>query len=133
MPDVIVFPDVEQIIGDWLADQLAARGIDAPVGTRAPDPRPGRFVVVQRTGGPRANLVTDAPLIIVESWADQEGAAHDLAQVVRGLLHTAPGRVPAATVYRVQETGGPGNLPDPVSPQARYTQTFEIRLRGAAA
>lgn len=131
--EVIVFPDAEQVLGDWLAEQLAARGYDVQVGTRPPDPRPASFVTLQRTGGPRANLVTDAPLITVESWADQESAAHDLAQLVRGLLNSAAGRVTAATVYQVRESGGPGNLPDPVTAQARYTQTFEIRLRGTAA
>jgi hypothetical protein len=131
--EVIVFPDVEQILGDWLAEKLAARGSDVPVGTRAPDPRPASFITLKRTGGPRANLVTDAALITVESWADQESAAHDLAQLVRGLLNSAAGQVTAATVYRVRETAGPGSLPDPVSPQARYSQTFEIRLRGTAA
>lgn len=133
MTEVIVFPDAEQVLGDWLAAALAARGHTVPVGTWPPQPRPSRFVTLQRTGGTRANLVTDAPLLTVECWADLGSTASDLAQLVRALLNSAAGQVGAATCYRVRETAGPGNLPDPVSEQARYTQTFEIRIRGSAA
>lgn len=134
MAEVIVFPDAEQVLGDWLSAQLAALGDDTAVSTRAPDPRPGRFVVLQRTGGPRTSLVVDAPQITVECWADEESAASDLAQLVRALLISASGmRTAGTTIYRVREASGPGNLPDPVSPQARYTQVFEIQLRGTAA
>lgn len=132
MAEVIVFPDAEQVVGDWLAAELAARGYTVPVGTRAPDPRPGAgFVVLKRTGGTRHSLVTDAALLTAECWADLESGALTLAELVRGLIHSAPGRL--AGVKAVREASGPGNLPDPVSPQARYTQTFEIHLRGAAA
>ena len=133
MTEVIVFPDAEQILGDWLAAQLTTQGLTVPVSTRPPDPRPTRFITLRRVGGARANLVTDAALISIESWAEQGSAALVLAQLVRGLLLSAPGRLSTATVYRVREASGPGNLPDPVSEHARYTQTFEVRLRGTAA
>jgi hypothetical protein len=131
--ETILFPDAEDVIAEYLAAELTALGRGVPVGTRPPDPRPTTgFLVVRRTGGTRYTLVTDAPLVAVEAWAGQESVAYSLAQLVRGLLAAAPGRAPA-TVYRVREASGPANLPDPVSPLARYTATYEIHIRGAAA
>ena len=133
MAEVIVFPDAEQVLCDWLEPALAARGTAVPVTTRVPSPRPARFVRVIRTGGVRATLVTDAPQVTVESFAGTEAAAAALAQLCRALLNAAPGQVAAAVVYKVVELAGPQNLPDPLTDQIRYTQTFEIHLRGAAA
>lgn len=134
MRPLVVFPDATDVVIFHLADELTAVfGETAPVGPRVPDPRPAKFVRVVRTGGARLNVVADDPQITVESWAERDEDAHDLAQHCRAVLHAMPGTsVDGVAVYRVAEAAGPANLPDPESAQPRYVQTFTVALRGAA-
>lgn len=127
MVELIVFPDTVALLCGVLEDECAV-----PAGTRVPNPRPATFLRLDRTGGPRQTLVSDAAQVTVESWAASEAAAHDLAQLARAVLHTLPGTVvDGVAVYRVDEVSGPANLPDPLSDQARYSQTFAVHVRGA--
>jgi hypothetical protein len=123
---MVLFPDAAATVISHLADNLAA-----PIHGRVPNPRPDTFVVVQRVGGPKRNIVTDEATLIAESWAETPADAHDLAQNVRELINDLPGQIiDGVPVYRVEEASGPGWLPDPESQQARYTQTFSVALRG---
>lgn len=47
--------------------------------TRVPNPRPEVFGRVTRIGGVRSNLIIEAPLMLVEAWALNEGDAFALA------------------------------------------------------
>lgn len=133
MTEVIVFPDAEGLICDWLPGELADRGRTVTVSTKVPNPRPSEFVRVIRAGGPQLNLVQDRPTLIVEAWAATESAAASLAELSRALIKSTAGTViGGVTVYRVDELGGPNNNPDPDSAQARYTVTLSMLLRGTA-
>lgn len=130
MPSV-VFVDVEALLTDHLRNVLPALGVAGPVGTRVPEPRPDLFTVITRTGGPAQNKVTDGPLIVVERWATDQGAAMDGAQIVRGVLHDLPGvSLDGTPVYRVEEASGPQFFPDPESGHPRARLTVEVWLRG---
>lgn len=133
MTEVIVAPDAEQLVCDWLQPELSARGRDVPVGTRVPSPRPAEFVRVIQSGGERPNLVQDRPTLLVEGWAASESAARSLTELARGLIRSMPGQqIDGVMVYRVDELGGPTNLPDPDSAQSRYTITLSLLLRASA-
>lgn len=133
-PQVIVFPDVEDLLVTYLSAELAARGDTATVHVTVPNPRPDRFVLVPRVGGPKRSLVVDEPTIGIECWAATPAQALGLCELVRGLVHALPGRTVAGVAfYRTGEFAGPGNLPDPESNQARYVLTVWVRVRGAAA
>lgn len=126
MREVLVFPDAEYVALTWLDENL-----DVPVHTLVPDPRPSAWVRVQRTGGIRSTIVTDAASITVEAWADTYEIASDLAQLARGYLHAATGEnVDGVAVWRVEEFAGPASLPDPISGQPRHTFTVAMHLRG---
>jgi hypothetical protein len=127
--ELIVFPDIEGGLIDYLNDALAW-AVHGPI----PNPRPARFTRVIRTGGPRATLVTDGAQVTIESWGVTETQSAGDAQTVRAHVNALRGeQVAGATVYLVEELSGPGNLPDPDSAQARYVQSFRIHVRGAAA
>lgn len=128
MSELILFPNAQAVVAGFLRDEGFAR-----VERVVPNPRPtGELIVVRRTGGPRQTIVSDNAFLTVESWHDTDADAHDLAQEVRGLLHTLPGQIVDGTVvYGVDELAGPADLPDPLSNQARYTQSFAVHLRGA--
>lgn len=124
--EAIAFPDAVAAVVTWLEAH-----VDEPVRSKVPNPRPDAFYTVTRTGGPRRNIVTDAAQITVESWALSDEGAHDMAQIARAHLHTIAGEiVNGSPVYRVDELSGPARLPDPLSEQPRYSQSFELAIRG---
>lgn len=129
----ILFPDAAALAIGFLADALDAQGDSAAVSQDVPDPRPARFVTVTRGGGVRHTLVSDAATLLVECWAATSADAHDLAQMSRALLGSMVGSVvDGVQVYRVDEVGGPQQLPDPLSEQPRYVFTLSAHFRGAA-
>lgn len=127
--EVIVFPDVEQGLIDYL-DAFLAR----PIVGAIPNPRPARFTRIIRTGGPRSSIVTDGAQVTVESWGGTDTQAVADAQEVRAYINALINeQIADRVVSRVEELSGPGNLPDPASAQHRYVQSFRIHVRGAAA
>ncbi len=133
MAPVVLFPDATAVVIDHLRSELAGRSVSVDlVSDRVPRDRPGRFVQVQRVGGPRLNLVADDALLAVECWAPRPQDAHDLAQWCRALILAMAGTaVDGQAVYRVAEAGGPQDFPDPLSDQPRYTFTVQVALRGS--
>lgn len=51
------------------------------VSNRVQEPRPARFITVERTGGQRTHL-WDSPMFAVQAWAATEAAASALADEV---------------------------------------------------
>lgn len=120
----IDFPDVEQL----LVDTLDA-AVTAEVSTRVPNPRPGEFVRVLRTGGPRT-MVSDRAQVTVEAFANRESRAAALAGEARSAVHAMQGTMVGEwKVDRVEELAGPANLPDPTTNQSRYTFTASVHVR----
>lgn len=133
-PEIIVFPNAAQITIVRLEAAFTTLAPTAEVHSRVPKERPALFCTVRRGGGPRQTLVTDAAQLDVESWAAKPNAAHDLAQIARGVINAMAGTVQSGVqVYFVHEFSGPALLPDPTSDQVRYVQSFQVSMRGAAA
>lgn len=128
---VVVYPDVEAVAGNWLAQQLAALGTPAIVARRVPNPRPARFVTVRRNGGQPDTPVTEAAQLTVDVWGSDDVSAIQLANTCRALLKAAWGANPfGVIVTRYEEFSGPVNFPDPLSNQPRYTFTCRLSVRG---
>ena len=125
----VAYPDGVDIVRRYLRDALAARGDVLDVVTRVPNPRPDRFIRIERVGGSRLDRVTDRPRLDIHCWAPDEGAAVDLVTVVRALVFAIPGWH-GAVAYDVAEVGGPNTAPDPVSGQERSSFAVEVSLRG---
>lgn len=129
----VVFPDATAVLVSFLRTELAARSDSATVGSRVPNPRPDRFVLVRRVGGPALNRVADNATVTIECWDLAAEDAHDLAQLCRALVHSLPGSERSGTpIYRVTELAGPGELPDPLSDHPRYTVTMQVAMRGTS-
>ncbi|MFJ8760845.1 hypothetical protein [Streptomyces cyaneofuscatus] len=127
----VLMPDAVAVITAYLRERLAAHGTPVPVASHVPNPRPARFVRVERIGGAATSPVTDRPRLDIEAWGADEGDAHDLVQLCRAVLGAARGRYQATTLAR-PATGGPQWLPDKESGQPRYVFTFDVTLRGTA-
>lgn len=127
MTELLAFPDAEAV-----AVAALDAALTVPVSTRVPNPRPAVFVRVARVGGARVNLVTDAPVLVVECWAASSVAAAELARLARAHLFALEGSTTAgAWVRKVLDVAGPQSFPDPVSESPRYQFTAQLHLRGA--
>jgi hypothetical protein len=135
MPTSLLFPDAVAVTSTYLRAGLAAAGQAVPVVLRVPNPRPDKFVRIQRTGGPEVfTRVMDGAQLTVDCWAATDADAMDLAQLSRKLIHDMAGTVQSGvSVHRVVEFGGPSDLPDPVSESPRVTFTVQVQMRGLAA
>ena len=133
MSEVIVFPDVEALVVEGLSDALTARGRNAYVSTRTPNPRQPDMVRVSRTGGARRDLVTDQPMVTVECWGEDGPAASELARLCRALVWSWGGSMVAGEWVRaVREVGGVVSFPDPDTALPRYQFTVQLDTRGEA-
>lgn len=124
-----VFPDSEAVAVAWLRTQPELDGVKATtnlIGWQAGQ----RRVVITRIGGvPSLAVRIDNPRLDVDVYAEDKGAAHDLAQVTRAALHDLPeGEHTAlgAVVANVTDDTGLQWLPDPGTNAARYS--FTVRL-----
>ena len=122
-------PDIEE----FLVGHLNATVASVPWATQVPRERDDTSVVgvVRRLGGVRGPWVTDEPMVTVEVWAPDRSDAYQGCVDACTELQRLVGEVTdGVTVYRVAETSGPTNLPDPDSAMPRYTATLIVRVRG---
>jgi hypothetical protein len=138
--EIILGPDVVEMVADWLRDNLPNHGYTAIfVGSDIPRIRPDTFVTVNRTGGFIRSHVIDDAQITVNSWGATDPAAHDLAQWCRGLVFAMAGRtINGHKVYQIAEFTGPVLLPDVVgtdasiSGQPRFRSIYQVSVRCTA-
>lgn len=105
-------------------------GTPVPVLSSIPTKRPTEFIRVLGAGGSEQDAVVDVPTIVIEAWATRASRAIELAQAARGLMHWFTD-IAGTPVYNVTEFAGPGDLPDPLSNQARFTATYSVSMRTA--
>jgi hypothetical protein len=136
---VVVFPDIQTVVVDYLTDVLANRTesyvFGVKVGTLVERPRLPVAVTVERAGGIRTLPSVDNPRVEIQVWHGNDQDAHRLAQLVRALLHAMPGVVDTSdgpvTVTRVADFAGPFRSPDPISNHPRVRFTVEVGVHPA--
>jgi hypothetical protein len=127
-----VFPDSEHVATTWLRGRPELAGVTVAtnlIGWQAGD----RRVVITRIGGvPTLAIRIDAPRLDAEVYAEDKGAAHDLAQLVRVALHDLPNgdhTAYAAVVSNVADETGLQWIPEPDTTAARYIFTVRLAVR----
>lgn len=129
--EVILFGDIEEAVRAALATRLAARGSDATAHCSIPNPRPTAFVVVQRTGGPRRDIITDSARLTIDCYAQTGQSALALAQLVRAIVYSLAGTFTGGlAIQRVIDVSGPTLAPDPSSGMPRYKLMCQVDYRG---
>lgn len=87
-----------------------------------PSERPDEFVVVERTGGRRRDVVIDEPMLAVQCWSTTRSRASkmalEVARDMEGLIE-----VPGVNMCRVDSIY---NYPDLDSGTPRYQLTCEL-------
>lgn len=116
-------PDVEKAFIAYLNAALTP-----PVSSRVPNPRPASFVRVQVIGGDTLAVVIDAPRLLVECWAADQGAAFALArQAWARMSETRAAWVGEVWVSSVN-LSRPVNFPDPDTTSPRHQFTADLRV-----
>lgn len=129
MSELVAAPDIEAALVAHIRSALTARGAPAHVGTTIPNPRPNRLVRVTRMGGPRRNLVTDAPVVVFEAWEASTVAAYALGSLVESIVLAANGSsigTKSVWVDDVASVGGLSFFPDPDTSSPRYQFTLQL-------
>lgn len=129
---MIVFPDAERLARLYLLDALAGQGVDVPVSTGVPNPRPERFVRVIVNPGADTSVVTSKAQVIVQCYDTDETRAGHTARLVAALMKAAPGqRIDGYPhVHRAEKIGGPTRLDDPdLESVARYQVVVNWSIR----
>lgn len=98
------------------------------VSSQVPEPRPVRWVQLQRTGGSAINRVLEIVQITVTCWAGSDVDAESDAMTVRMLFLEKYTLM--SLVRGVEEVSGPYSDPDPDSGSPRYSFTVRLRVRG---
>lgn len=111
--------DVEEEIIEYLGENLECEAY-----AEVPNPRPERFVTVERTGGHLTdNGAIDRPTVAVQTWAESRSEAASLAAKVAQLLLVMP--YETVNVMRC-ECNSLYNFPDPDSRQSRYQGIYDL-------
>jgi hypothetical protein len=124
---VSLLPSAAVVMVAWLKanpDLAAIHG--GRVGTKLNATLPA--IRVQRVGGVPAEPWRDAPVMQVECWAADEGAADLLARTVVAALPTLRGTYPSGQVWSYEVDSGPFWAPDDpsLSNNARYILTVRL-------
>lgn len=132
---LVVFGDAASAAASAIRDALATRpesyADGVTVGTRVPDSRSPEdphlpYVLVAVDGDlPHPSLANSAVTLRVTVWHEDRDQAHDLAQLVRGLLHVHSGPVIRST----RPGTGPLHALDPDSEVNLSTFTVTANIR----
>ena len=130
MNELPIFPDVIEIIRDYLLDYLDDTPVfvDVPNDDTVEQHREPKFVRLNLTGGSQQNLVLDAPRVYFEAWGSTKAEAHDLAQEVRALMSLLPQE--GGQIRKVSTVGNLIDSPDPLSKQQRFRFAMSVMARG---
>lgn len=103
---------------------------DVHVSSKMPRTRPEKIVRISRAGGPMANMVTDAPLLIFECWAISSVDAENLANLVRAELARSQSKtIDGAFIRWYREAGGPADFDHPdVTDMSRWQLSGELGI-----
>lgn len=121
------WPDIEKA----LTAGLRAEAIADRVGTKVPDniEQLSQFVRIARGPG-SDDSITDSPLIDVECFAQDYGAASALAEDIRQYLHSLTGhRVGGVLIDRVTTATGPTYLDYGNPGTNRFVASYRLEYR----
>lgn len=116
-------PDVEKAFVAYLSGVLTPR-----VSTRVPASRPASFVRVQVVGGDVLNVALDAPRLLFECWAADQGAAWTLARQAWGHVSETRAQWVGGVFVNAITLSRPVNFPDPDTASPRYQFTADLRV-----
>lgn len=88
-----------------------------------PNPRPDEFVTVERTGGPRTDVVVDNPMLAIQCWSTSRLAASKLALSVDEVL---PAFAYEPNIHKVERLSL-YNHPDEKGNVARYQIVVQLK------
>ena len=127
---MIIYADAEQLIIDYLTEQLPPLGVQVPISDRVPLDSTSSITVI-RTGGVRRDLVTDEAQLTVDVRGPTNSECVRILNLARALINDLYGRSLAGhAIYSTRELSGPYSNPTPADLN-RYSQSFLVAVRAA--
>jgi len=124
MSDAMVPVDAEALVVEYLAARMP--GYD--VSTRLRDQ--SGAITIEQVGGVRRSPVHDHPLIVVQTWHDDEVEASQMCRLAFAHLWALHEDSEFGNrVRQVTSVGGPQSFPDPTAANPRWQATVELNLR----
>lgn len=121
------FPDAERIVGDLLADLVAAGSVGNETPANLQDVLP--FIRVRRIGG-TDDRITDTARVDVDAYAADATTAKDLAEQARQRIITGFAVTAHGILDRGYTESGPALLPvDDTAGIRRVTTTYRVSAR----
>ena len=119
--------DIEKALVAGMRDA----GVSPRVATRVPPDVETLPAFVRLARGPGSDdLVTDAPLIDIESFAQTYGDSADLAEDVRQYMHSLSGRkVAGVLIDRVRTATGPAHVDYRNPDTVRFVASYRLEYR----
>lgn len=114
--------DPEIMLQEWLDTDETLTPVHASLSI--PDPRPKRFITVERVGGETTGVI-GTPLFEIQCWGTDRNTARDLARSVEQSLRIFAQETSTVGSIDIQSTV---NQPDPVSGQGRYVITCQLHV-----
>lgn len=109
---------IETVLRSYLLGQLT----NVPVYAEIPADPPETFILIEKTGSSRSNLIESAT-IAVQSYASSMYNAAALNQTVKAAMFAAPGTVPQISAVYLDSDY---NFTDTDTKHYRYQAVFEI-------
>ncbi|MFI9506875.1 hypothetical protein [Nocardia sp. NPDC052566] len=136
MVEIVVFPDVEAVVGSYLSAQLTARGDNTLVTRAAPETLPNRMVRVKGFWGADRGAALSTRYVTVQCTDASPAAAAELAELCFAILKAAwhdpavPAirQVDSVDVVTVERSAL--RLPEPNPARPNYQFTVSLLLRG---
>lgn len=105
---------IERPLAEWEVESIT---------TEVPNPRPDRFITIERTGG-ISDRWQDRPQVAIQCWAKSRWEAEELASRVKTWVNEVLRYHPQVSRVGV---GWSYNFPDPDSRQPRFQVLVDFR------
>lgn len=121
---MLAVPNVETTLVTLFNADSTITSLGLVASLSVPNPRPARFITVERTGGPVGRF-QDKPTVAVQTWAQSRYEASELSRQVACVLM---GFRFQPHIFNVNVQSNYNN-PDPDSGQARYQIVADLVMQ----
>lgn len=126
---------VQNLEGAAVALAKTVPTVGTAVGTRLPNPRPPKFVRLQRTNGFQRNMIQERATLLFECWGATDTEAWLLAVAVHEAFNGRDPLEQNGIEFEERVVSSPVNYPDPSTASPRYTFTLEttVTMKGSTS
>ncbi|WP_028477863.1 hypothetical protein [Nocardia sp. CNY236] len=133
MVEIVLFPDVEELVVGYLTARLTERGDDTLVTRSPPESPPGRMVRVRSAWGEDRGRALSSRFVTIQCTDETPSGAAELTELCFAILRSSWNDPSVPRIRDAVLADRPDDrLPDPDPYVPNYQFTLSILLRGQA-